>query len=472
MLTDVVIANRNYTRLSVAENETVDEIALKVMKQDCPDFLLPIRTLEIDGEMEIRYEQQEGVRLCYSSMKMSKKDFTVLLENMLMPFKVCDDWFLDYHNILLDADYILLGRKDRSVKYIYVPVAEYARKDAEIISFFSDLILKADIQDDSRFSIDLLRVLKGDNSNLMTLLEFISRNSAAPIREQETPRQESMPEKAFTAVKDTLSSLQKAVQEMPKETLKEASPAEKAHGEGAARPGRSTGEFGKKDVQGQLVGSLFDDEDDEPEKKKPKGKPAKPEKEEMSKGGKEKEKAKPTKNGVLWDIFKGKPKGKAEHAVEAAPVDDYDWEPVPERSVHQKGSPVSPVADMEDVTEICAEEQGADDGVLRMRLVDGAGYDCPKMLEIDLSQGFATVGRRDKNNQAHSDYNFDSSLSFISRRHFRVEREGDHWVIIDLGSGNGTFVNGEALLPNMRHALVSGDTVMISAKRRLAYQVL
>ena len=88
MLTDVVIANRNYTRLSVAENETVDEIALKVMKQDCPDFLLPIRTLEIDGEMEIRYEQQEGVRLCYSSLKMSKKEFTALLENMLMPFKV------------------------------------------------------------------------------------------------------------------------------------------------------------------------------------------------------------------------------------------------------------------------------------------------------------------------------------------------------------------------------------------------
>lgn len=74
MLTDVVIANRNYTRLSVAENETVDEIALKVMKQDCPDFLLPIRTLEIDGEMEIRYEQQEGVRLCYSSLKMSKRN--------------------------------------------------------------------------------------------------------------------------------------------------------------------------------------------------------------------------------------------------------------------------------------------------------------------------------------------------------------------------------------------------------------
>ena len=41
MLTDVVIANRNYTRLSVAENETVDEIALKVMKHLRPSDLSP-----------------------------------------------------------------------------------------------------------------------------------------------------------------------------------------------------------------------------------------------------------------------------------------------------------------------------------------------------------------------------------------------------------------------------------------------
>ncbi len=233
MLTDVVIANRNYTRLSVAENETVDEIALKVMKQDCPDFLLPIRTLEIDGEMEIRYEQQEGVRLCYSSLKMSKKEFTALLENMLMPFKVCDDWFLDYHNILLDANYILLGRNDHSVKYIYVPVAEYARNDGEIVDFFSNLVLKADIQDDSRFCIELLRVLKGDNSNLMTLLDFISRGSAAPAKEQapEAPRQESISAKVSSTVKETLSSLQKTVKEPPHE----AEPFEKKERQ-TARP--------------------------------------------------------------------------------------------------------------------------------------------------------------------------------------------------------------------------------------------
>lgn len=471
MLTDVVIANRNYTRLSVAENEKVDEIALKVMKQDCPDFLLPIRTLEIDGELEIRYEQQEGVRLCYSSLKMSKKDFTALLENMLMPFKICDDWFLDYHNILLDANYILLGRNDHSVKYIYVPVAEYARKDTEIIDFFSNLVLKADIQDDSRFCIELLRVLKGDNSNLMSLLEFLSRGSGASAKEQapEPPKQGSMPEKAFTAVKETLSSIQKAVQDAPQETPP-ADRKEKNSGN-AARPGQSTSEFGKQDVQGKLVGSLFDEDDEESDKKKSKA--AKPAKEKPSRNGKEK--AKQAKSGGLLDIFKGKPKGEAEHTASATVADDYLRESQPDRNPYQNSAsaPVNPAVGMsEDVTEIFAEEPGADDGTLRLRLVDGAGYDCPKLVEIDLSQGFATVGRRDKNNQAQSDYSFDSSLSFISRRHFRVEREGDHWIIIDLGSGNGTFVNGEALLPNMRHPLFSGDTIMISAKRRLSYQVL
>lgn len=331
MLTDVVIANRNYTRLSVAENETVDEIALKVMKQDCPDFLLPIRTLEIDGEMEIRYEQQEGVRLCYSSLKMSKKEFTALLENMLMPFKVCDDWFLDYHNILLDANYILLGRNDHSVKYIYVPVAEYARNDGEIVDFFSNLVLKADIQDDSRFCIELLRVLKGDNSNLMTLLDFISRGSAAPAKEQapEAPRQESISAKVSSTVKETLSSLQKTVKEPPHE----AEPFEKKRKK-RRQPGPTravNGEFGKQDVQGQLVGSLFEEEDEEPDKKKSKGKPTRP--------AKEKGKAKPAKSGGLLDIFKGKSKGEAEQSAPSAAADGYGREAQPDRTFRQSSAP-------------------------------------------------------------------------------------------------------------------------------------
>lgn len=462
MLTDVVIANRSYTKLSIAEHETVDEIALKVMKQDCPDFLLPIRTMEIDGEKEIRYEQQEGIRLCYSSVKMRRKDFLALLEKLLQPFRICDDWFLDYHNILLDANYVLLGRNDHTVKYIYIPVAEYARRDSEIMDFFSNLILKADIQDDSRLCIELLRVLKGHNSNLMTLLDFVVQENGAsmPEQRQELPMERSMSQNPVSPAREAVSQsvqsgqIAKAAEGMTVTGRKEA--------DSAARPGQPMGEFGKQDVQGELMGSLFDEEDDEPDGKKSKTKPVK------SSKASTKEKAKQAKSGGLFRHFKGK-------AAEESKAPARSQSKPEIRPVSFAYTDVT-VADgsggmTEDVTEISTEEHGSDDGMLRLRLVDGVGYDCPKLVEIDLRQGFATVGRKDKNNQAQSDYSFDASLSFISRRHFRVEPEGDHWVIIDLGSGNGTFVNGEALVANIRHPLFDGDIIMISAKWRLTYQV-
>src|SRR5690242_17137971 len=33
----------------------------------------------------------------------------------------------------------------------------------------------------------------------------------------------------------------------------------------------------------------------------------------------------------------------------------------------------------------------------------------------------------------------------ISRRQAEIQQEGDHWVVRDIGSSNGTFVNGERL---------------------------
>ncbi len=509
MLTDVVIANKNYTKLSVSENQTVDWIALKVMKQDCPDFLLPIKTMEIDGEQEIRYEQQDGVRLCYSSRKMYKKDFVALLENMLMPFKICNDWFLDYHNILLDEKYVLLGKKDNTVKYIYIPVAEYAQTDEEIENFFSSVILEADIMDDSRYAVDLLRILKNSNSNLMTVLDFLSKGAADLQNEQdegmrrggsmqrgtsgaaggraEAPRGDYSSDFNRTeepgargSIWDAGGKTQNDQSKEKKSGMTNASEYEgEKRGSGGARPGQPGGEFGKTNAEKELLGSLFgEEEEDEDEKKSPKGKAGKHPKEKE----KAKEKEKPAKGGGLFGSWK-KPKDKAEEAqassatgrqvtggaraasgTEGAGRGEGDW-----RS-QQGQTPYSGYV-QDDVTDIAGGMEARDDGVLRLRLIDSAGYDCPRMVEIDMSRGYATVGRLDKNGQAQSDYCFDAVLSFISRRHFRVEKNGDHWMIIDIGSGNGTYVNGERLVANIGRPLFSGDTIMFSDRILLTYQV-
>ncbi|MCI8517840.1 MAG: hypothetical protein HFG75_13410 [Hungatella sp.] len=84
--------------MNLSEDHKADSIAPKAIRQGCPDFLLPMKTVEI----EIRYELQEGIRLAYLPRQMHKKDFVTMIVNMLLPFKSCSDWFLGYHNFWLD----------------------------------------------------------------------------------------------------------------------------------------------------------------------------------------------------------------------------------------------------------------------------------------------------------------------------------------------------------------------------------
>jgi len=48
---------------------------------------------------------------------------------------------------------------------------------------------------------------------------------------------------------------------------------------------------------------------------------------------------------------------------------------------------------------------------------------------------------------------------FISRRHFQVRFESDVFYISDLGSTNGTYLNGRKLNPNEEQILRDGDVV-------------
>lgn len=503
MLTDVVIANRSYTKLSVPESNTTDLIALKVIKQDCPDFLLPIKTMNIDGELEIRYELLDGVRLRYSSMKMNKKDFVVLLENMLSPFKNCNDWFLDYHNILLNADYIMVGRDGLTVKYIYIPAAEYAQSDEDIKKFFEDFIVRIDLTDDPGYTMNLFRILKSDSSNLMTLLDYITKESVQGYGAPDTGEQRMRASLAYKQNGQPPIQPQPPVQPQPfaqPQSPVQPQPAANTGGfvktedrgsfgalTEASRPGQPNLKFGKQDVEGNLIGSLFgeDDEDEEPASKKKSS--------FFQKQTKEPKPAKTKKGGgsLLDGLLKGKPKNKMTSEPETAENGRHYEFKMEETHGSMNSSGFNGNANLnngannawqnqggyspyygDDKTDISEEEEiVSDNNMLRLRLEDSAGYNCPKMIEINLQQGFATVGRVDKSGQRQSDFNFDASLSFISRRHFRVEKSGEYWQIIDLGSGNGTYVNGEALIPNMPHPLVPGDAIMVSRKHRLIYRV-
>lgn len=64
---------------------------------------------------------------------------------------------------------------------------------------------------------------------------------------------------------------------------------------------------------------------------------------------------------------------------------------------------------------------------------------------------------------------YQAYASGVSRLHAVIKRESGRILLMDLGSANGTFVNGKRLNPNVEHILANGDVVALG---KLKIQVL
>jgi pSer/pThr/pTyr-binding forkhead associated (FHA) protein len=49
----------------------------------------------------------------------------------------------------------------------------------------------------------------------------------------------------------------------------------------------------------------------------------------------------------------------------------------------------------------------------------------------------------------------------VSRLHAVIRRNGGNVIVMDLGSSNGTYVNGTRLMPNMEQPLRHGDVISL-----------
>ena len=81
--------------------------------------------------------------------------------------------------------------------------------------------------------------------------------------------------------------------------------------------------------------------------------------------------------------------------------------------------------------------------------------------QIELPQNLSVIHIGKANDRVPPDIDvsgFESS-EVVSRIHADIRVEGDAYYIEDVGSSNGTYVNGMSLLPGNRHRLRPGDRV-------------
>ena len=80
--------------------------------------------------------------------------------------------------------------------------------------------------------------------------------------------------------------------------------------------------------------------------------------------------------------------------------------------------------------------------------------------EFELTKSEIIIGREDS-------VDITIPASAVSRRHARLLLEGENYVLEDLGSSNGTFVNDEELV--QRRPLKSGDKIRLGQIINLVY---
>jgi hypothetical protein len=96
------------------------------------------------------------------------------------------------------------------------------------------------------------------------------------------------------------------------------------------------------------------------------------------------------------------------------------------------------------------------------RLVIERGRSAGK--QFPLSDDESQIGRWDADGGIFPDVDLDSDdpEAKVSRRHARIMRRGEQYLIEDLGSTNGTFINrGRRLLPGDRQPLRDGDEIIV-----------
>ena len=86
-----------------------------------------------------------------------------------------------------------------------------------------------------------------------------------------------------------------------------------------------------------------------------------------------------------------------------------------------------------------------------------------RRIEFPLSKEL-NIGRLDAASATFPDLDLTSYGGFeqgIYLRHAKITRRGEEILIEDLGSVNGTFLNGKRLTPYLQHPLTSGDEIRL-----------
>lgn len=468
-----------YLNVRLEEPMRLDEIAMKVINSDCPEFLLPFRLTTMNDTVTLKYKQVNTVALAYANMTHSKDSFVRFYMNLITPFVKGSDWFLDYHNICVDPRYVYVDNRLGKIYYVYIPEYSMRSTDEEILNFFKNVFTNTNITDDKDFQVRLYRYFNSLNITIMGLYQIFQEEMAGlspaakePVKEtKEIPK---APELSDPAPDFGGRSFGGSFGGGNSKDAEEAAQKKAESGKGGFFGG-----FGKKKEEEpkkeekKKSNNIFGDEEedilngigvddfdffDDSKKKKKEEKPVK-ERSIKEKPVKEKE---PVKGG----FFGGFGKKKEEEPVK----ESFDYAKVQKGKGTGNNESVNMfqpdyLSDETDISEGSNTYGGA-----ALELVDSELPGAMRRIPLDFVGNYVTIGRT-SSDQIKPDIAFPADFKRIGRQHARIERSNGALYLIDLGSVNHTFINGDVLAPNQPYKLMNGMEITFSNTKSVIYRV-
>lgn len=455
-----------YLNLNVEKEEALDRITVNVIQQDCPEFLLPLKVVHVNGQTALKYKQPgHAVSLAYAELAMNKKDFVQLALSLILPFVKGRDWFLDYHNLYIDPAYIYIDSRTKTASYLYLPVQGKVYADGEILQFFKSLLSKADIRDDHKFLIQLFQYFERNRVTILSLYQiFMKEANSFQTGGEEASVKEEKPEMYAKSVKENEIQKPKAgfadkilpgsgklkkregKQKEPKK--KETKKKEEKSIDIIGNEPKAEDFLGGQDENDEIMNLMFGDK---PAKSLKKSKPEKVTKKEKKVSG-----------PLFGKLFGGKKENVEMDPGKRILVQD-------QMDSDRQQVFVQPEKYEDDHT--VTMDDDSVEGVCCLRLVFSSVMGAPENIRIGQSQDFITIGRVSRD-EYQPDAAFPAEFKSVGRRHARIERKKDVFYIVDLGSVNHTYLDGEVLIPNRPYELKAGCEVAFTTVNPIKYRVI
>lgn len=427
----------NYLTVRLQDMAQLDEIAVNVINEDCPKFLIPFRIVNVNDSSFLKYKLVNTIALEYCNTTVRKAEFVRMYLGLLTPFVKGNDWFLDYHNFCIDRQYVFLDKMTETVYFIYIPEVSYRNTENEILQFFRDAFIRMTITDDADFQVRIFRYFARKDITLEELyLLFQEENKKINNGGQSVPQKVPA---AFTPPYERNKTAERDIQ-----SRLNIQPKENQVKQEEAGLKSEDVELSTDASEDEVMQALFGEKKN---KKKSRDK-----KKSLTFFGKKKD----TISEKKPESLKGKTGGEG-------------------NTRDQKVSSVLPFVSEfagnreEDKTEISSEYgQIAERSCLE--LIDSPIPGAVPRINLDFSADFITIGRR-SSAEVQPDVPFGKEFTRMGRRHARIERRGNRYYVIDLGSANHTFLNGQMLVPNQPYELTDGGELSFTDSKPVRYRI-